>query len=173
MLTHFTFVCFRLFVVLAVSAMAVAVRAQQVHCVIIDKETGVPVRDVKVHTDKDAVALTNYLGQVTVEGDFTSATISHASYLQRRVTRQELTDTLWLLPRVNRLDEVVVWGEKQRGIKGIVSSATENLGAYAPPRGLAEFDFFKMFEKKPLNRKARKKNKELLRDWDRTYGTKP
>ena len=170
MFSHFTFVSFRLLFLIAASIVAVAVMAQQAHCVIIDKETGVPVRDVKVATDKGAVALTNYLGQVTVEGDFTSATISHASYLQRRVDRKEFRDTLWLLPRVNRLAEVVVLGENQRGIKSIVKSATEGLEGYAPPRGVVEFDFFKLFEKKPLSRKARKKNRELLRGWDETYG---
>jgi len=38
---------------------------------------------------------------------------------------------------------------------------------------LAEFDFFKMFEKKPLNRKARKKNKQIMKDWDRLYVLPP
>ena len=142
----------------------------QAHCVIVDKETGTPIRDVKVKTDKGQVLVTDYQGRVRVEEPFESATISHVSYLQRRVNRQELRDTLWLLPKENRLSEVVVVGkDPQNMIDNVVMSAIADAPMYAPPRALAEFDFFKMFEKKPLNRKARKKNKQILKDWDHLY----
>lgn len=143
----------------------------QTRCVIIDKETGTPIRNVKVYTDRGTVGVTDYQGRVEIDSAFSSATLSHISYLARTVERRELRDTLWLLPRENRLDEVVVWGEDRKNIISMVASATEGLAAYAPPKGIATFDFFSLFKKKPLSRKARKKNKELLRDWDKTYGS--
>ena len=146
----------------------------QTHCVIVDKETGTPIRNVKVFTDKGQVAVTDYQGRVSVETPFESATISHVSYLQRRVSRFELRDTLWLLPKENRLGEVVVWGKDRKNLVSmVVKSAVADAPMYAPPKGIAEFDFFKMFEKKPLNRKARKKNKQILEGWDQIYEMQP
>ena len=140
--------------------------AAQVRCVIIDKETGTPIRDVKLYADNKEIAITNYLGQIEADTTFQSATLSHPDYLSRPVERKELRDTLWLLPKAIRLDEVVVWGKYRPGINALVAGATQGLEAFAPPRAAVQFDFFKMFEKKPLNKKARKRNKEILSNWD-------
>ena len=138
--------------------------------VVVDKETGTPIREVNLTTDKGAISRSNYRGQILVEGDFKSATLSHASYLTRVVKRVELKDTLWLLPRENRLSEVVVWGTDKQGINSVVASAVADLPAYAPPKSGVSFDFYELIRKKPLSRKARKKNKELLKNWDEVYG---
>ena len=145
-----------------------AVRAQS-HCVIVDKETGTPIRNVNIHADNGKTMVTDYRGIVEIEGDFKSATISHASYLTRYVKHNELRDTIWLLPRENRLSEVVVWGNKQQQIQALVKSATADLASYAPPRSGVSFDFAELIRKKPLSRKARKKNKQLLNNWDELY----
>jgi hypothetical protein len=138
--------------------------------VVVDKETGTPIREVNLTTDKGAISRSNYRGQILVEGDFKSATLSHASYLTRVVKRVELKDTLWLLPRENRLSEVVVWGTDKQGINAVVASAVADLPAYAPQNSGVSFDFYELIRKKPLSRKARKKNKELLKNWDEVYG---
>ena len=91
------------------------------------------------------------------------------SYLARTIERKELRDTLWLLPRENRLDEVVVWGTDRKNIMSMVASATADAPAYAPAPGIVTFDFFEMIRKKPLSKKARKKNKQLLENWDKIY----
>ena len=114
-------------------------------------------------------SVTDYRGVAEIGGTFKSATISHASYLTRYVERAELRDTIWLLPRENRLSEVVVWGNKQQQIQAVVKSATEDLASYAPPNSGIPFDFAELIRKKPLSRKARKKNKELLKNWDELY----
>lgn len=140
----------------------------QVHCVIIDKETGVPVRDVKAYTDKGDVFTTDYQGQLVIDSVFHSATLSHGSYLERKVERKELVDTLWLLPKAIRLDEVVVWGVARKGVFSWMSTAMEQAAATATPSSaLVSFDFFEMFKKKPLSKKARKKNKQILSEWDK------
>ena len=145
----------------------------QTHCVIIDKETGVPLRNVKVYTDRGEMSVTNYLGQLTLDSVFNSATISHVSYLSRVVRKNELRDTVWLLPKENRLAEVVVWGVKQRRVNMVVKDALEKAlqTATPPPSGIS-FDFARLIEKKPLSRKARKKNEQILSNWDRLYNGK-
>ena len=158
----------RSIIALAMTTSCVLASAQT-KCVIIDKETGTPIRDVKVRTDKGHVAVSDYQGRVVIDSAFNSATISHVSYLQRIVNRHECRDTLWLLPKENRLGEVVVWGKEQKNIKTMIGLATRDAAAYAPSGGVVSFDFFEMFRKKPLSKKARRQNEKLLRDWDKVY----
>lgn len=153
------------------SICSTAMEAQS-SCVIIDKETGTPIRDVKAHTDKGDEYATDYQGHLTIDQPFESATLVHGSYLSRKMKREEICDTIWLLPNAIRLDEVVVWGQKNNALNTMMSLAMAQAAATAtPPAGGIHFDFFSMLKKKPLSKKARKKNKELLRDWDKVYGT--
>ena len=145
----------------------------QTKCVIVDKETGTPIRNVKFYADNGITAVTDYRGVLLVDSFFKSATLSHVSYLSRVVNRSELRDTIWMLPKENRLSEVVVWGTERNGIKSMVAGAVADAPLYAPPKGVVTFDFFEMLRKKPLNKKARKKNQQLLRDWDKLYGPPP
>lgn len=142
----------------------------QTKCVIVDKETGTPIRDVKFYADNGVTAVTDYRGILLVDAPFKNATLSHVSYLSRVVNQSELRDTIWMLPKENRLSEVVVWGKERNGIKSMVADAVADAPLYAPPKGVVTFDFFELVRKKPLNKKARKKNKQLLRDWDKVYG---
>lgn len=141
----------------------------QTDVVVADIESGVPLRDVKIYTDSGSVAKTDYRGMAHIDRPFSSATISHPKYLSTNVQRHEMVDTIFLLPRANTLNEVVVWGVGRKGIKSMVDDATRDAPQYAPPPAMVQFDFFQMLKKKPLNRKARKKNRELLENWDRTY----
>lgn len=137
--------------------------------VVCDIETGVPLREVKVHLNTGRTCVTNYRGQWQTDSTFESATVSHPRYLSRVVQRTELQDTLYLLPKGNTLGDVTVWGVDRRGIKGMMKQSPSGLAAYAPSGGLVSFNFFDLFRKKPLNSKARKKNRELLENWDRIY----
>ena len=141
----------------------------QTDVVVADIESGVPLRDVKIYTDSGSVAKTDYRGMAHIDRPFSSATITHPKFLSTTMQRHEMVDTIFLLPKANTLNEVVVWGEGRKGIKSMVSDATRDAPLYAPPPAMVQFDFFQMFKKKPLNRKARKKNQELLDNWDRTY----
>lgn len=141
----------------------------QLDVVVADIESGVPLRDAKIYTDSGSVAKTDYRGMAHIDRPFSSATITHPKFLSTTVQRHEMVDTIFLLPRANTLNEVVVWGEGRKGIKSMVADATRDAPLYAPPPAMVQFDFFEMFRKKPLNKKARKKNRELLDNWERTY----
>ena len=141
----------------------------QTHLVVINKETGEPIHNATVVTNKGESAYSTKMGHVTLNDFFESLTISHISFLQRKMDKKEVSDTIWLLPNAIRLHEVVVYGEDRPLIKSLVKDALKDVSTYAPPQGIATFDFFRMFEKKPLNKKARKRNKEILENWDKEY----
>ena len=144
----------------------------QTHFVVIDKETSEPVNNATVVTNKGENAISTKMGHVTLNNPFESLTISHISYLQRKMDKKEVNDTIWLLPNAVHLHEVVVYGEDRALIKSVVADAMKDVPMYAPPQALATFDFFGMFRKKPLNKKARKRNKEILENWDKEYNNK-
>ena len=73
----------------------------QPRCVVIDKETGTPLRDVKVYTDKGTQTISDYQGRIYLDTVFHSATLSHVSYLSRVVKAEEMSDTLWMIPKEN------------------------------------------------------------------------
>jgi len=134
--------------------------------VIADIETRVPVRNVTVRTNTSRQAVTDYTGTFYLAEDYQSATLTHMNYLSRTLTRKEMKDTVFLLPKTHTLSEVTIWGEERKNTKALVRSATRDAKDYAPPAGLS-FDFFELFRKKPLNARLRKKNQELLERWDK------
>ena len=142
----------------------------QTNCVIADMETRIPIRNVKVFTNRGDVYVTDYTGQLHIDKPFESATLSHVSYLERKTPCAVLKDTVYLLPKSNELNTLYVWGKDRQRIKSMVLNITSDLPAYAPAGGVATFDFFEMFRKKPFNKKVRKKNEELLKNWDTLYG---
>lgn len=141
----------------------------QSHFVVINKETGEPIHNATVVTNKGESIYSTKMGQVTLNNPFENLTISHVSYLQRKMNKEEMSDTIWLIPNAVRLHEVVVYGKDRPLIKSLVKDAMKDVPMYAPPQGIATFDFFSAFEKKPLNKKARKRNKEILENWDKEY----
>lgn len=142
----------------------------QTHLVVIDKETGEPVNKATVVTNKGESVVSTKMGHVTLNNSFESLTINHISFLQRKMDKKEVSDTIWLLPKAIHLREVVVYGEDRPLIKSVVKDAVKDAAMYAPPsQAIATFDFFSMFEKKPLSKKARKRNKKILENWDKDY----
>lgn len=141
----------------------------QTHFVVINKETGEPVHNATILTDKGEGVYSTKIGHVTLNNPFENLTISHINFLQRKMSKKEVCDTIWLLPNAIHLHEVVVYGEDRPLIKSVVKDAMKDVSMYAPAKAIATFDFFKIFEKKPLNKKARKRNKEILENWDKEY----
>jgi hypothetical protein len=133
--------------------------------VITNIETGVPLRDVTIYTDDQQKAVTNYKGEYQLKETFKSVTISHGQFLKVTIPREEMTDTIALLPRLTTIGEVVVWGEMPR-----VGVSTEEIaqdasayGAHSP--GMS-FDFFSLFYKKHhMNKKQRQRHEEIIKEY--------
>ncbi len=130
--------------------------------VIVNMETGIPIRDVHIFTNYNKMVTTDYRGQYTLPEPFTSVTITHGKFLQLTLKREELRDTIALLPSANSIGEVVVWGEMPRiGVKE-KEVAEDAKYYYNPPSGFS-FDFFELFRRKNhMNRQQRKKHEEII-----------
>ena len=130
--------------------------------VIVNMETGVPIRDVHIFTNYNKMATTDYRGQYTLEEPFTSVTITHGKFLQLTLKREELRDTIALLPSANTIGEVVVWGEMPRiGVKE--KEIAEDAKYYYTPSSGFTFDFFDLFRRKShMSKSQRQKHEEII-----------
>jgi len=133
--------------------------------VIVNMETGVPIRDVHIFTNYNKMVTTDYRGRYTLEEPFTSVTITHGKFLQLSLKREELRDTIALLPSANSIGEVVIWGEMPRiGVKEKEISEDAKY-YYTPPSGFS-FDFFELFRRKSrMNKQQRKKHEEIIESY--------
>ena len=137
--------------------------------VIADMESRKPLRDVTVHSSANEIVKTNYLGRFVLISTFTSVTITCKGFLSRTLNRDEMQrDTIFLLPRMSELDEVVIYAKAPK-IGFDLKSLTKDASLSAPRSGGigAGFDFFKPLErfdrsKRYVSRKQRRKQKEIL-----------
>ena len=129
--------------------------------VIVNMETGVPIRDVHIFTNYNKMVTTDYRGRYTLEEPFTSVTITHGKFLQLSLKREELRDTIALLPSANSIGEVVIWGEMPRiGVKE--KEISEDAKYYYTPSSGFSFDFFELFRRKSRMSKQQRKNHEEI-----------
>ena len=133
--------------------------------VIVNMETGVPIRDVHIFTNYNKMVTTDYRGRYTLEEPFTSVTITHGKFLQLSLKREELRDTIALLPSANSIGEVVIWGEMPRiGVKE--KEISEDAKYYYTPSSGFSFDFFELFRRKSrMSKQQRKKHEEIIESY--------
>lgn len=133
--------------------------------VIVNMETGVPIREVHIFTNYNKMVTTDYRGRYTLEEPFTSVTITHGKFLQLTLKREELRDTIALLPSANSIGEVVIWGEMPRiGVKE--KEISEDAKYYYTPSSGFSFDFFELFRRKSrMNKQQRKKHEEIIESY--------
>ena len=133
--------------------------------VIVNMETGIPIRDVHIFTNYNKMATTDYRGNYTLEEPFTSVTITHGKFLQLTLKREELRDTIALLPSANSIGEVVIWGEMPRiGVKE--KEIAEDAKYYYTPSSGFSFDFFELFRRKSrMSKQQRKKHEEIIESY--------
>lgn len=142
----------------------IPVAVAQKRGVIINMETGDPVRDVKIYTNTNKTATTDWRGQYYLKDYFTSVTISHPNYLSLTLNLYEMGDTIELLPRFNTLEEVVVYG--RRPMTFDAKRATRDARDYYTPNvGGFSFDLFSLFRRGGLNKKEREKHDEIIRTY--------
>ena len=83
--------------------------------VVVNVESKVPVRDVKICTDNGQEMRTAWDGQFIVPDSFRRIDFLHPDYERRYVLRDELhSDTIFLIPNINALHEVVIYGQRRR-----------------------------------------------------------
>lgn len=148
---------------LMIAGVAAEGRAQ-LSAVVFDMETRRCVPDVKVYVNPRGTVVTDRYGRFVITGKCNGITLSHGSYEALSLARSSVRDTVWLLPKMRRLDEVVIYGKKPKpGFD--IGEATHRAVQGAGVRGGsgASFDFMSIFNPKARKHaKRRKKIKEML-----------
>lgn len=143
--------------------MSAAAMAQK-RGVIVNMTDGVPIRDVKIYTNRNGVATTNWRGEFSIDNYFTSVTITHKDYLSLTLNLYEMTDTIELLPKFHTLDEVVVYGERRMTFDA--KKATQDArDFYTPQVGGFSFDFSSLFRRHGLSAKEREKHDLIIKTY--------
>ncbi len=151
--------------------------------VVVNAESKVPVRDVKVSADNGYAALTTWDGLFEVPDSFIRMDFVHPDFERRYMLNSELKgDTIFLLPNFNR--EVVIYGHRRldERIKAMFQPSKEqkllNQLSRPVPTGFNPLAFGtwiydktlrKTIERKKARKKAleevRKKEAELEEKW--------
>lgn len=131
--------------------------------VVVDMETGVPQRDVRVRWDNNHVTHTIWDGSFNVDSVRDSIEIMKYGYMTRIMASEQLTDTIGIIPTFNKLTEVVVWGKYKPGwtLKPLTK---EEIAAMTSSAGIGiSVDVMGGIEKL-LNRKRRKREKKIRKE---------
>lgn len=79
--------------------------------VVVDMETGVPQREVRIRWDKKHETHSIWDGSFYMDDVRGSVEIFKPGYMTRIMKPEELTDTIGILPTFNKLGEVVIIGK--------------------------------------------------------------
>lgn len=153
-----TIILTMLILLVSVAAMA------QKKGVIVSMTDGVPIRDVKIYTNTNKIATTNWKGEYSIDKYFTSVTITHPDYVSLTLNLYEMNDTIELLPKFHSLNEVVVYGKRPMTFD--YKKATKDAkDYYTPPVGGFSFDLMSLFRKRGLSQKEREKHDLIIKNY--------
>ena len=176
---------------LILSLLATSAGAEAQKFVVADMESRVPIRDVLIHTNDNQDTKSCWDGTFSLHEGFDKIMFSHLNYEKRYVLKSELKgDTIWLMPRMNALREVVIYGERrfdnrmeQMRKSGLDQSVDAQLARIKIPSGpnvlaiaswLFENTFGKNLEKRARRKRAlkvvRQQEAEYQQRWDALEG---
>lgn len=135
----------------------------QLSGVVFDMETRRPVAGVRIFINPEGDAVTDRNGRFTINRRCSGVTLSHVSYESRALAGSELRDTVWLMPKMNRLDEVLITAERPK-VRFDLKNETRRSVAGIKPAGGIGFDFFSIFDFKGKKQKNRRKRLEKILD---------
>lgn len=156
--------CRRRYISLVFLLGAANVCRAQVSAVVFDMETRCCVPGVTVYVNPNGRVVTDRYGRFVIGGECNSITLSHGSYEPLSLGKDAVPDTVWLLPKMRRLDEVVIYGKKPKPGFDVRQAARRAAAGVGMKGGTgANFDFFSIFNpKERKHAKRRKKIKEML-----------
>lgn len=91
-------------------------------------------------------------------------------YLAYTVKQENLTDTIMLLPSMNTLREVQVWGKDLRveGLSCMLKGMQQAISSIPRSKTGASFDAAALFDRRGARDKRHlEKAKEVLKEWDK------
>lgn len=168
--------------ILIVSLLTASANAEAQQFVVADMESRVPIRDVLIHTNDNQDTKSNWDGTFSLKEGFSKILFSHLNYEKRYVLISELKgDTIWLMPRMNALREVVIYGERrfdkrmeQMRKSGLDQSVDAQLARTKIPSGpnvlaIASWLFENTFGKNLEKRARRKRALKVVRQQEAEY----
>ena len=130
--------------------------------VVIDAGTMRPLAGVRIITDDNHSITTKANGGFFISGSFRLVTFSRQGYISRSLTKEELMDTVLLLPSSVELNEVVIIGKAPRvgfSMKAAMGQAT--LGSPKP----SGMDFLSIFQRHKVSKKERKRRHDAIANY--------
>ena len=131
----------RLLLALFLAVLCVTVRGQR-HLVVVDVETGVPIRGVSVVSSANRTDTTDWQGSITLPDSCRSLSLSHVKYESRILNLNEVKDTVFLISKLMGLPEVTVIGhgkgeDRLKELKQslVIDPKEAQLAAADPSRG--------------------------------------
>ena len=176
---------------LILSLLATSAGAEAQQFVVADMESRVPIRDVLIHTNDNQDTKSCWDGTFSLHEGFDKIMFSHLNYEKRYVLKSELKgDTIWLMPRMNALREVIIYGERRfdnrmeqmrkSGLDQSVDAQLARIKISSGPNVLAiaswlfENTFGKNLEKRARRKRAlkvvRQQEAEYQQRWDALEG---
>ncbi len=138
--------------------------------VVVNMESNVPIRDVLVYTDDGQETKTKWDGTFALRETFRRVNFAHPSFEKRYMFREEIDgDTIALIPSLNAINEVVVYGHRRNYSNGYSAQLSKADGWLLQPNSM-RFDplalvFWGLDEiwfKKIRHRKELKKQKKRM-----------
>ena len=167
---------------LILSLLATSAGAEAQQFVVADMESRVPIRDVLIHTNDNQDTKSRWDGTFSLHEGFDKIMFSHLNYEKRYVLKSELKgDTIWLMPRMNALREVIIYGERrfdnrmeQMRKSGLDQSVDAQLARIKIPSGpnvlaIASWLFENTFGKNLEKRARRKRALKVVRQQEAEY----
>lgn len=108
----------------------------QTSAVVYDMETKLPIYNVKVFVNPRGLTHTDRLGRFFVNGKCEGVTFTHLNYESRSMSRLAMRDTVWLMPKMNTLDEVVITAARPRIKFSIIKTVKKSTSGAASPSGI-------------------------------------
>lgn len=142
--------------------------------VVCDIETHTPLRDVAVVTDEKYRDTTDYTGTLHLPVSFGEATFMRYGYIAYTAKCEQIADTVVLLPAMNALREVVVWGKDLRseGLSVMLGGIQRSISEMPRAKTGVSFDAAALFDRRGRRDKRHlEKAKEVLKEWDEKNGT--
>lgn len=140
----------------------ISVRAQRT-IVVLDMEVYEPVAGVKIYNEHREVYTTDKRGRVTIDRPFSSLTFTHGNYVHRTLRRNELRDTVRLLPKNVTINEVVITAKRPTISQQIFKSVEQEAISHGnAPSGR---DFLKVFQRNKVSRKVREKARKAVENY--------
>ena len=156
----------KLFFIIIATMAGTACKAQ-VTAVVYDIETHMPIAGVTVFVNPKGTTTTDRYGRFFVPASCHSVTLTHVGYEKRVMYRGEVRDTVFMLPKLNVVDDVIIIGNKPK-MSFDPSKTAHNAGrnAQVPSSGVS-FDFFSIFQKKKKSGKEREKFNKLMKNYSK------